>query len=305
MAEATSPSSNPSATSEIYRTIVSTKTVATHLHNPNWVIVDCRFDLTQPERGRADYLAAHIPGAVYADLNRDLSAPMQPGLTGRHPLPNVEEFAARLGQWGIDEGVQVVVYDESGGLYSGRLWWMLRWVGHTSVALLDGDWRAWQREGRPTAAGEERRSPRTFVPTVEKDALADAAEIAAALESSHLRLFDARSPDRYRGENETLDPRAGHIPGALSAHFGANLTDEGYFRPAAELRDRFETLLDGAEPEECVFYCGSGVSAAHDLVALEIAGLGGARLYPGSWSDWITDPSRPIVTGPLATSEVA
>lgn len=283
-----------------YQTIVSTAIAAEHLQDPDWVFVDCRFDLAHPARGREDYARAHIPGAVYADLNHDLSAPVQPGVTGRHPLPDVAAFAARLSAWGIGKGVQVVVYDDSAGMVAGRLWWLLRFVGHDAVALLDGDWRAWTREGRPVSADAAVPVPRLFHPHLHPELVADSAEIAAALPSRALALLDARTQERYRGLNETLDPKAGHIPGARSAWFGANVDADGHWRPAGELRARYEALLGDRDPAECIVYCGSGVSACHNLVAMEIAGLPGARLYPGSWSHWITDPGRPLATEEIA-----
>lgn len=284
-----------------YTTIVATADLAAHLDDPAWAIVDCRFDLANPARGRRDYLASHIPGAVYADLDADLSSPVRPGETGRHPLPALDALAARLGQWGISDGVQVVVYDDAGGLYAGRLWWLLRLMGHAVVALLDGDWRAWQREARPVRSGDEERPVRSF----KQDEAAgrrlagavEAGAIVTEIGSGRFMLLDARGADRYRGENETIDPIAGHIPGARSAPFAENLDADGHWRNGAALRSRYLELLGDASPEEVVAYCGSGVSACHTLLALEIAGLPGARLYPGSWSHWITDPSRPLATG--------
>ncbi len=279
-------------------TIVSTSDLAAHLADPNWAVIDCRFDLGNPARGRQEYLTAHIPGAVYADLDADLSSPVQPGVTGRHPLPDLDKLALRLGTLGIGEGVQVVVYDDAGGLYAGRLWWLLRLLGHANVALLDGDWRAWRNEQRPTRSGDEQRPPRTFAPNLAAgEALAgaiDAREIAAQLGSGDLLLLDARGADRYRGENETIDPVAGHIPGASSAPFAENLDANGFWRDAESLRKRYRDLLRGRPATSVVAYCGSGVSACHTLLALEIAGLPGARLYPGSWSHWITDANRPL-----------
>lgn len=283
-----------------YTTILSTGTLADHLDDPDWAIFDCRFDLTAPTRGREAYTRAHIPGALYADLDRDLSSPVIPGVTGRHPLPEAAALAERLSSWGIDDRVQVVAYDDSGGSYAGRLWWLLRWLGHESVALLDGDWRAWVREGRPVSGEVRTRPPRRFMAQPQPQRLAEAAEIHAALGSNALALLDARTNERYRGLNEMLDPKAGHIPGARSAHYGANVDAQGYWLPADQLRAHYEAILGDADPAQAVAYCGSGVSACHTLVALEIAGLRGARLYPGSWSHWITDPSRPIVTSEVA-----
>ncbi|GIV77249.1 sulfurtransferase [Litorilinea aerophila] len=280
-----------------YTTLISTEELARHIGDPDWAIVDCRFSLQDTEQGRRHYLAAHIPGAVYAHLDEDLSGPIIPGQTGRHPLPAQATFVETLSRWGIDEGVQVVAYDDAGGMVASRLWWMLRWLGHEAVAVLDGGWLRWQREGRPVGRGSESRPARTFVPAPRPELLADVHEVLAALENPHVRLLDARSADRYRGENETLDARAGHIPGAISAPYAENLDAEGCFQSPEALRERFTRLLAGTPPEQAIFYCGSGVSAAHNLLALAHAGLGDARLYVGSWSDWINDPNRPIATG--------
>jgi thiosulfate/3-mercaptopyruvate sulfurtransferase len=278
-------------------TVVSTESLAGHLDDPDWVIVDCRFDLADPERGRAAWLQAHIPGAVYAHLNEDLSAPVVRGVTGRHPLPDAETLAATLGRLGIGNHSQVVAYDDASGAYAARLWWSLRWLGHDAVALLDGDWRAWIREGRATESGPRERAGVHFVASVRPHMAVVASEIAGG---GGYRLLDARSAERYRGQNETIDPVAGHIPGALSAPWSGNVDPSGYFLPAEALRLRYAELLQDAEPSECAVYCGSGVTAAHNLVAMEIAGLSGARLFPGSWSEWITDPGRPIATGEVA-----
>ena len=280
-----------------FTTLISTAEVAAHLDDPNWAIVDCRFALAAPAKGRRDYLAAHIPGAVYANLDGDLSAPIIPGKTGRHPLPAVDDFGATLSEWGIDDHTQVVVYDDNSGFIAGRLWWMLRWMGHDAVALLDGDWRLWQAEGRPTRTGVETRIPRTFIARPRPHLLATTDELAEKLGDPALHLFDVRLAERYRGENETIDPVAGHIPGAVNAPYALNLDADGRFLAASELRERYEALLDNVPTQEAIFYCGSGVSAVHDLIALEIAGLGMGRLYAGSWSEWIADPARPVATG--------
>jgi thiosulfate/3-mercaptopyruvate sulfurtransferase len=280
-----------------FTSLISSAEVAAHLDNPDWAIVDCRFALTDTERGRRDYWAAHIPGAVYAHLDEDLSGSIIPGKTGRHPLPPIDDFVARLSAWGIDNRTQVVVYDDASGLYAGRLWWMLRWLGHDAAALLDGDWRLWQAEGRPVRSGVENRSQRTFVAQPRPHLQATVDELLRRRGDSTLRLFDARTADRYRGENETIDPVAGHIPDAVNAPYALNLDADGRFLAASELRERYEALLGDAPAQEAIFYCGSGVSAAHDLLALEIAGLGMGRLYVGSWSEWIADPARPVATG--------
>lgn len=280
-----------------FTTLISPAEVAAHVDDADWAIIDCRFALADPPKGRRDYLAAHIPGAVYAHLDEDLSGPVVTGKSGRHPLPPIDRFVAMLSAWGIGDGVQVVVYDDASGMYAGRLWWMLRWLGHDAVALLDGDWRLWQAEGRPTRSGAEQRDARPFTPRLRPHLLATSDEIAGRLGAPDLHLFDARAADRYRGENETIDPVAGHVPGAINAPYAMNLDGDGRFLSAGELRERYEALLGDAPAAEAIFYCGSGVSAVHDLIAVEVAGLGLPRLYVGSWSEWIADPARPVASG--------
>jgi len=279
-----------------YSTLVKTSELAAHLDNPEWAVVDCRFSLTDAEQGRNSYLQGHIPGAVYAHLNEDLSSPVLPGVTGRHPLPEVDELAKRFSGWGIEGGVQVVAYDDlgQGGLGSAaRLWWLLRWLGHEAVAVLQGGWAVWQGENRPRRTGVESRSPRRFTPRLQARLVAEAEEVERIRLDPAYRLLDARGVDRYRGENETIDPVAGHIPGAVSAPYMDNFEADGRFRPAEELRERFNGLLGKVLAEKTVVYCGSGVTATYNLLALVHAGLGEARLYPGSWSEWITKLERP------------
>ncbi len=277
-----------------FTTLISTGELAQHLDDPLWAVVDARFSLADHDLGERNYLAAHIPGAVYAHLERDLSSPQVAGKTGRHPLPPVEAIAHTLSQWGVDADTQVVVYDDASGVYAGRLWWMLRWLGHDAVAVLDGDLRQWQQEGRPACAGVETRLPRTFVAQVRPELVVTASEIEARLGDPSLRLYDARAADRFRGENETIDPIGGHIPGARSAPYAGNLDDNGQMLPPDALRARFEELLGNTPAEEAIFYCGSGVSVAHDVIAVQHAGLGMPRVYVGSWSDWISNAQRPV-----------
>lgn len=281
-----------------YTTIISTDELSQNLYASEWALIDCRFQLDDPAAGRADYREAHIPGAVYAHLDEDLSGPIVPGKTGRHPLPSEEAFTKTLSQWGISSDTQVIAYDTQSAVFAGRLWWMLRWMGHDRVAVLDGDFRLWQREGRPTRSGEEHREAATFVPNLRPEMEATVDEVVANLAGKQHQLYDVRDEARYRGEVSGMDPVAGHIPGATSAYFGPNLDAEGKFRSPEELRKRYAQLLGDAHPAETIWYCGSGVSVHHDLLALEIAGFErGARAYIGSWSDWIGDPERPIETG--------
>lgn len=281
----------------MYTTLIAADVLAAHLDDPDWAVVDCRFSLQEPERGRRAYQAGHIPGAVYAHLDEDLSGPVIPGRTGRHPLPAPEIFAARLGRWGIGHTTQVVAYDDAGGAYAARLWWMLRWLGHEAAAVLDGGWQAWVAAGFPQRAGTETRSPAVFTVRLRPERVATAADVMVRRLDPDWRVLDARGADRFRGENETIDPVAGHIPGAVSAPYADNLTPDGHFRDVESLRRRYQALLGDVPATRAICYCGSGVTAAHDVLAMLHAGLGEGLLYPGSWSEWITDPTRPIATG--------
>lgn len=281
-----------------YTTLISASELFDQITNPDWAIIDCRFSLDDTGRGRRDYLQSHIPGAVYAHLNEDLSGQIIPGKTGRHPLPKPETFTQTLSSWGIDAKVQVVAYDDKGGaMAAARLWWLLRWVGHDAVAVLDGGWPQWQKNEYPVASGVETRKPSVFNARVRNDLLFSSADVLKILHNPTFRLIDSRSADRYRGENETIDPIAGHIPGALSVPFAGNLGSDGLFLSPNDLNARFQDLLGDIPPERAVFYCGSGVTAAHNILAFAHAALGDARLYAGSWSEWITHPDYPITKG--------
>lgn len=284
----------------IYTTLISRDELLPNIHHPNWAIIDCRFSLEDAGRGRRDYLHSHIAGAIYAHLNEDLCGSVVPGVTGRHPLPTVEQLAERFSSWGIDERVQVVAYDDwipASGAVAARLWWSLRWLGHQAVAVLDGGWAAWQEAGLPAGHGVESRLPRTFVPRLRPELLASSEEVNRRRQDQTWMVFDSRLYDRYRGENETIDPVAGHIPGAKSAPYIDNAAPGGNFLPAEALNKRFKGLLGGVPAERAVFYCGSGVTAAHNLLAMTHAGIGEGRLYVGSWSEWITDPRHPVCVG--------
>lgn len=281
----------------MYTTLISVAELDAQLPDPGWVVVDCRFDLSDTSAGRAAYLAGHIPGAVYAHLDETLSGPVQSGKTGRHPLPDPEVFADTLSRWGIDGSKQVVAYDDRGGPFAARLWWMLRWMGHPAVAVLDGGWPAWSKAGYATQQGDV-QVPRTqFQAQVRQALQVEAGRIAQSLQEKDLVLVDARAAPRYRGEEEPLDPVAGHIPGALSLPFTENLGPDLHFKPREVLQAQFAEALDGRPAEAVVCYCGSGVTAAHNLLALTHAGFEGVRLYAGSWSEWITDPDRPVAVG--------
>lgn len=275
-----------------YTTLVAAATLAAHLDDSAWLLIDVRHQLADTGYGERVYAENHIPGAVFLHCDCDLSGPMT-GSNGRHPLPVVEKLAARLGEIGIGPQTQVVIYDDAQGMIAGRLWWLLRWLGHEQVAVLDGGFQAWQAAGGALTTELPLLRPTTFTAKV-RDAMVDADYVQAFLQTSRMHLVDARSPDRFRGENETIDPVGGHIPGAVNRFFRENLQVDGRFKPAAELRAEWLMVLAGASPEQVVHQCGSGVSACHNILAMEIAGLPGSRLYAGSWSEWCTDCGRPV-----------
>ena len=268
-------------------TLCSTDQLAAHL--TDWRVFDCRHDLVKAELGALQYRESHIPGALFASFEHDLSAP-KTGNNGRHPLPAPEAFIGWLGRQGLRPEDQVVCYDAGNGSMAARLWWMLRWVGHQSVAVLDGGLAKWVKEGRPVDAVVRRPSPSTYV-SKGIGATLDADTVNRKLKD--LFLLDARAPARYRGEQEPIDPVAGHIPGAKNRFNMDNVKPDGTFKDVASLRNEFLSILKNQKPEEVVHYCGSGVSACHNLLAMEVAGLPGGKLYAGSWSEWIADPARP------------
>jgi thiosulfate/3-mercaptopyruvate sulfurtransferase len=280
----------------VYSTLISTTDLALHAADPSFVVVDLRHDLGQPDTwGEAEYRRAHIPGARFVHIDRDLSAP-KTGTNGRHPLPSVDACAALFGRVGIDASKQVVAYDQGPGAYAARLWWMLRWLGHEAVAVLDGGYAVWAREGRPVTTDVPTIMPASFVARPAVGAV-DVAAVAAGLSSPSMLLVDARGRERFRGDVEPIDKVAGHIPGAINRPYTDNMTADGRFKPAAELRADFAALIGSRAPSAIVHTCGSGVTACHNLLAMEHAGLGGTRLYAGSWSEWSADPSRPIARG--------
>ncbi|HKY02904.1 MAG TPA: sulfurtransferase [Burkholderiales bacterium] len=279
-----------------YTTLVDTDTLAAHLRDERWVLIDCRHDLGNPDAGRKSYDAGHIPGAHFMRLDVDLSSPSN-GRNGRHPLPDPQVLAKRLGELGITKGVQVVAYDDQGGMFAARLWWLLNWLGHSTVALLNGGLSQWLKEARPLSS--ETPSPQPAVFNVESRSIGvSVSEVLESLRTNRALIVDARSADRYRGENETMDPIGGHIPGALNRFFKNNLDAQGRFKSAEILRAEWEALLQHTLPEQVVHQCGSGITACHNALAMEIAGLRGSRLYPGSWSEWCTDSTRPVARGP-------
>ncbi|MCE5181319.1 MAG: sulfurtransferase [Betaproteobacteria bacterium] len=280
----------------MHTTLVSAELLAQHLDAPNWIVFDCRFTLTDPDAGLRAYRHGHIPGARYAHLDNDLSSPVTPA-SGRHPLPDPQLLAEKLGQWGVDATKQIVVYDDSFGSMAVRMWWLLRWLGHDAVALLDGGLPGWMRQKLPVNADIPQTIPTRFISHLQNTLWVDAAEIEQARQDKNRLVLDARPEDRFSGEREPLDKIAGHIPGSINWTFEENIDFDGTYLPAEELRDAYLNLLHGVAPEQAIHTCGSGVTACHNILAMEIAGLPGSKLYPGSWSEWIADPTRPIATG--------
>lgn len=280
----------------MFSTIVSTEALAQHLTDPNWVVIDCRFTLTETEAGRAAYAQGHLPGARYAHLDEDLSG-SKSGRNGRHPLPEVQAFAQKLGAWGVDNRTQVVVYDDSFGAMAVRLWWMLRWLGHDAVALLDGGLPKWRREKRAWSAELPQVMPKVFQARLRPEMRVDAAAVLNAAHEPARLILDARPEMRFIGEIEPLDLVAGHVPGAKNVPFDDNLDMDGTLLSVEELRAQYADFLEGKAPDQVIHMCGSGVTACHNLLAMEIAGLPGGKLYAGSWSEWIADPSHPVAKG--------
>ena len=275
----------------MYKSLIDAETLAENIGKPDWVIVDCRFSLADTAVGYQNYQQAHIPGAVYAHLDNDLSSvPVTDH--GRHPLPTPQRLAQLFSRLGIDEMSQVVVYDDAGGMVASRLWWELRYMRHEAVAVLDGGWQAWQAAGLPTRAGIEENDPAQFTGRPQPKWIVTLDEVA-----DQPLLIDSRGPERYRGEIEPIDAQPGHIPGAVNLPFADQLDANGRFRAAAEMKAALKETFGRIAPEAATFYCGSGVSACVNLLAMAHVGLGNGRLYVGSWSEWSSDPKRPIATG--------
>ncbi|MHB8089675.1 MAG: sulfurtransferase [Anaerolineaceae bacterium] len=280
----------------MFNTLISTLELAEHIKDPNWVLIDCRFDLADKEWGAEEYEELHIPGAVYADLEKDVCGPITP-TTGRHPLPEPKEFIATMQRLGVNQNSQVVVYDTTGGGMAGRLWWQLKFYGHDKVALLNGGLPKWLSEGRDTTEGVESNPVGDFTGTPDNNMMVTTDEVKAMLGSKVNAIIDARAPERFRGEVEPIDTVAGRIPGAVNRFYNDNLDKNGLFLPAESLKTAFATLLNGFRPQEAVAYCGSGTTACHNLIAMAYAGLPLPRLYVGSWSEWIRDAKNPVGLG--------
>lgn len=279
-----------------YTTLISASELANHLDKPNWVIFDCRFSLADSTAGVKAYRQGHIPGARYADLNQNLSSPVK-SYTGRHPLPDFSALTQQLGLWGVSNSSQVVVYDDASGAFAGRMWWLLRSMGHQHVAVLDGGIKHWQKQNQPITTVLPKIQPRQFRCYLDQKQWLSAAEVENCLARRHITLIDARTPERFQGLQEPIDPIAGHIPKALNRPFQHNLDKNGLFLPATQLKTQFQALTTHRNPEHIVHMCGSGVTACHNLLAMEIAGLPGSKLYAGSWSEWITNKNRAVAKG--------
>lgn len=279
--------------------LISPRQLAARQRAPGVVILDCRFDLADPDYGQRSYALGHIDGSSFADLERDLSGPVTKGRTGRHPLPDPETLVQRLQAWGVDDDSEVILYDDGPGAYAARAWWLLAWLGkRDGVSILDGGLKAWHAAGLPLSLDPPTTRPGTFSGEPDMSLVLSAARLQGRLGREDMTLIDARAEPRFRGEVEPIDPVAGHIPGALCAAFTDNLDAEGHFLAPERLKERFAEKLQGRAPEQLVAYCGSGVTACHNLFALCLAGYPLGRLYAGSWSEWITDPEREIATGP-------
>ena len=286
----------PSFTTPTYSTLIDVASLASQLEGGELALFDCRSELGNPRWGEAQYAESHIPGAQFLHLERDLSAPIT-ATSGRHPLPDPRVFAQRLGALGAGVGVQIVAYDQGNGAYAARLWWLARWIGHAQVAVLDGGLAAWRAAGLPLETTVRAPHPRSLEVTLDERAAVDVRTVDELRQRPDALLVDARGANRFAGRDETIDPRAGHIPGARNLPFTGNVDADGRFLPAESLRRRWQVLLGSRPPSALIAMCGSGVTACHNLLALEHAGLGGGRLYAGSWSEWIRDPRRPIATG--------
>jgi len=279
-----------------FTTLISTAALAEHLSD-SWIIADCRCDLQRDDWGHKEYEASHIPGAIFVSLSQHLSAPLT-GINGRHPLPSPNAMVATFEHLGIANGVQVVAYDQDSGMFASRLWWMLRYAGHDQVAVLDGGWAKWMAEKRPTRSGVESRAESRFHPEWRTEWAVELRDCSGLYRDPQTLLLDARAAERFEGRVEPLDRLPGHIPGAANHPYRANLRPDNTMRSPEELRAELLCALGGHSPNQTVMYCGSGVSACHNLLAMEHAGLPGARLYVGSWSEWSADPDRPVETGP-------
>ncbi|MBS3951942.1 MAG: sulfurtransferase [Methylomicrobium sp.] len=277
-----------------FTTLISPEQLTTSLNQPNWIIFDCRFSLADTEAGARAYRRGHLLNARYAHLDKDLSSAIT-DFTGRHPLPHFGLLSKKLGQWGVDNQSQIVVYDDAGGAFAGRMWWLLKTLGHDTVAVLDGGIPLWQKLQLPITTTLPKLSAKQFRPYLDDSRWVRALQVQNDLAGKKCCLIDARTPERFKGIQEPIDPVAGHVPGAINRPFQLNLNADGSFKTADKLNEQFSQLLGTMNPEQTIHMCGSGVTACHNLLTMEIAGLKGSKLYAGSWSEWIRDKNRPVV----------
>ena len=280
----------------IYQTIISVEDLNNNLSNQDWFIFDCRFLLKEPEGGLNKFNRGHIPGAQFADMDKDLASAMTP-TSGRHPLPDPNELIKKLQSWGVNNSSQVICYDDLSGAFAARMWWLLKWLGHDKVAVLDGGIDKWTASDLPLEKDVKQREDGTFSGQANNEMWVDVSFIQQQLEENKINLLDARSTDRFTAKDTKTDPVAGHVPGAMSFAFAGNLSKQGVFLSAEELQNRFADVFSNSRNKEVINMCGSGVTACHNLLAMSIAGLPMTRLFVGSWSEWIKDKSRPVVTG--------
>lgn len=279
-----------------YTSLVSAQETSQHLQDSSWRIIDCRFDLKNPQLGLEKYKAGHIPGATYADLNKDLSSPIT-STSGRHPLPDIATINQKLGSWGIRADTQVVVYDDAYGSYAARLWWILRWLGHQNVAVLDGGITHWQQLGLPLTTEIPSIAEAEFITKANNNLISDTTSMEKAVNNPDLTIIDVRDPERFQGIKEPIDKIAGHVPGAINIPWKTNLDKTGLFLEPVKLATHYEVILKSRNSRNLVFMCGSGVTACHGLLAMAVIGHDDPRLYPGSWSEWIQNPDHPVESG--------
>jgi len=279
-----------------YTSLISAEETLKHIDDPLWRIVDCRFDLKDKELGFKKYVTSHIPNAVYADLKKDLSSPVSP-TSGRHPLPSIPAMVQKLSDWGIDSTVQVIVYDDAFGSFAGRLWWILNWLGHENVAVLNGGMSYWGKMKYPVTTEVPQILSRRFESNPDMSMIADVSSIEKMPSSNKITLIDVRDPERFQGLAEPIDKIAGHVPGAINIPWKSNIDENGLYLPPSQLEILYRDIIDSQNLNDVVFMCGSGVTACHSLVAMKYMGKKGSKLYPGSWSEWIQNPDHGIETG--------
>jgi thiosulfate/3-mercaptopyruvate sulfurtransferase len=280
-----------------FQSLISADQAVDLLGNADIAIIDCRYDLFDSKKGQQDYQKAHLPGALYAHLKYDLAGPVIPGSTGRHPLPDIAEFTKKLSAWGIDSNSQVIAYDDNSGAMAARLWWLLKWLGHDKVAVLDGGFDHWFENNHPVTDQISQPTPKNFTPNLQNQMLVSSKEMKELIHTNEFLVIDSRAEERYLGITEPIDPVAGHIPGAANRFHKHNVNEKGVFKPKAHLEKEFNKLVNHKPADKVIFYCGSGVTGANNVLAFFHSGSGLAKLYAGSWSEWITDPNRPIELG--------